>query len=60
MISLIRLYVEDGKVVRHEDWYAPNSQTLWYFSQLSKYSNLKFGIHCSTKSKSLENGIWIA
>lgn len=21
MISLIRLYVEDGKVVRHEDWY---------------------------------------
>ncbi|XP_021296475.1 uncharacterized protein LOC110425786 isoform X6 [Herrania umbratica] len=30
MISLIRLYVEDGKVVRHEDWCAPNTQTLWW------------------------------
>jgi hypothetical protein len=22
LISLIKLYIEDGKVVRHEDWYA--------------------------------------
>uniref|UniRef100_A0A7N0TR63 SnoaL-like domain-containing protein n=1 Tax=Kalanchoe fedtschenkoi TaxID=63787 RepID=A0A7N0TR63_KALFE len=27
MISLIRLYVEDGKVVRHEDWW--NKNPLW-------------------------------
>ena len=60
MISLIRLSIEDGKVVRHEDWYALNSQILWYFFQLSKCFNFEFGMHFVLLQKCLENGIWIA
>lgn len=42
MISLIKLYTEGGKVVRHEDWYVFIYFTCLVLRTKQEYLNLQF------------------